>query len=1217
VSGFTCCKIGLDVYLLFICKAQDGNEAEKSFRRKSFAPLNCGARICVRLAVAVAMLLKVPGGLMLKMLTKRIKFAACCLALLCAAGGSVLAQSTTQGAIGGTVFDPTNAAIAKASVTIHNDATNAEQTLISDDSGYFKAPLLEPGTYTVTVAAAGFGSYKTDALVVLGQLTALTPHLKTGAESVVVEVTAQAPVLNFDSPEFTATLNERALADIPVNNQRWSSLALTTPGVVSESNGFGLVSIRGISPILNNVLIDGADDNQAYYAEERGRTREAYSTPPEAIREFTVNAGVYQAEFGRAAGGVINSVTKSGGNQIHGEAFFSDRESAWGAYNDYTTNTVPVYGNGGTVPTSFVTSPIKPEDSRRIWGFTAGGALIKDKLFWEYTYDQHRRIFPGTAKATNPTTFFGTLPDAAAPTGSACNLTSGYMTGASTIDSQACTLAAREGLTSYAAGALAYDSGLGVLLTDLGSVPRAGYQEVNMPKLDWQINGKNHVSFLYNRLRWDSPGGVQTQSTNDYAVDTFGMDYVKLDYGVAKLSSQIGSSISNELLYQFGRELNDESQQPYSAFTNQYLQGTGTSAGNVPEISLDSPSNTGFYLGSPYYSYRKALPDEHKWQIGDTLYLQHANHSLKFGVDMVHNYDLINNTYESNGYISYSYIGNFLADLASEGKANDTCNSSASSAGTSTTNAVGKDPCYSSFTQGFGPPVFAVSTMDYGFFAQDNWKVTPRLTLELGLRYDYEKLPGASANASLTAATQTSYTNPVTLAVTTTTFTPYAGLTNAPSDKNNIGPRVGFAYDVTGNGKSVVRGGYGMFYGRITNGILLNVLLNTGSPLGQYTATVKPSAGASAPVFPNIIPPTAPPTPSSYFLSPTLQNPMVHEFDLIYQQQIGKGTVASISYLGALGRELTNFVNTNLAPPQAVSTITVSDASGKGPLPNGAAYQVPVYTTCTTGSAGCTNPTGYLNPNFTSITEVTSNITSNYNAMAIEVQNHSLKSIEFDVNYVWSHALDYNQNATTTTSTNSQYDPDGLQGPDYGNSNFNVPDRVTGYVLYNLPGTKRGDWVKYLANNWSLNTAFQAQSGLPYSASIGSSNYPSYNALNSSWNGAGGTSWIPLIGRNTYKYPRDIVEDVRLAKQISFTDRYKAEARIDLYNVYNHQNVTGVATTAYALSTTSSAPNTATATYQTGITGSGTTLFGTPNNSNSSGFLYTPRQIAIGFKFMF
>ncbi len=370
-----------------------------------------------------------------------------------------------------------------------------------------------------------------------------------------------------------------------------------------------------------------------------------------------------------------------------------------------------------------------------------------------------------------------------------------------------------------------------------------------------------------------------------------------------------------------------------------------------------------------------------------------------------------------------------------------------------------------------------------------------------------------------------------------------------------------------------------------------------------------------APIFPNIISAATPPTPSSYFLAHDLQNPMVHQFDMIVQQELGKGTVFSVSYLGALGRELTNFVNTNLAPSVSNAVITISDPTGKGPLPNGAVYTVPQYATCSAATnALCTHPTGYLNTAYTSITEVVSNVNSSYNAVAVEVQNKSLKSIQFDVNYVWSHALDYNQNATTTTSTNNQYDPYNGQAADYGNSNYNVPNRVAGYVLYNLPNSQRGDWVKYLINDWAINTAFQAQSGLPYSASL--SSYPSYNALNSSWNGAGGTSWIPVIGRNTYKYPRDIVQDLRVQKQFSFTERYKGEARVDLFNIYNHQNVTGVQSTAYVLGGTSSTnPNVSTATFQNGI--AGTANFGTANNSNSSGFLYTPRQVQIGFKFLF
>ena len=159
-----------------------------------------------------------------------------------------------------------------------------------------------------------------------------------------------------------------------------------------------------------------------------------------------------------------------------------------------------------------------------------------------------------------------------------CNLATGYFNEAFsadpnyTLDSQACTLAARQGYTNgatsgYDQGVTAYDAGIAGLNSDLGPVPRTGFQEINTPKLDYQLNPKEHMSVLYHRLRWDSPGGVQTQATNPYARDTFGMDYVKLDYGVAKLTSLITSNISNEVLFQYGRELNDESQQPYTAYT--------------------------------------------------------------------------------------------------------------------------------------------------------------------------------------------------------------------------------------------------------------------------------------------------------------------------------------------------------------------------------------------------------------------------------------------------------------------------------------------------------------------------------------------------------------------------------------------------------------------------------------------------------------------------
>jgi len=1210
--------------------------------------------------------------------------------------GRAFSQTYTQGSIAGTVFDTSGAVVANAAIVIHNDGTNAQIELTSDDTGYFKAAQLPAAVYTVTVTSTGFAPFKeVNVIVQVGRTTEVLPHLAAAAVSNSVEVTGEAPILNFESPDISSVLTATAIQDLPLNGGRWSDMALLTPGAVGDSNGFGLISFRGISPILNNVEIDGADDNQAYYSEERGRTREGYSTSKYMIQEFQVNTGVYSAEFGRAAGGVINAITKSGSNTLHGIAYFSDRDNDWGAMNPYTTNTI----NTSTTSTPvFMTIPYKPKDWRKEWGFDVGGPLKKDKIFWFYGYAQYKRNFPGTAKANTPSSFFA-LPDATLPTGYTCNTTdqitggkivagTGYIsapaggTAASSIDQQACELGVRlfnSGGSSavYAAGAAAYATQLTNLLSDLGTVPRTGDEVVNTPKLDWQINTKNHLSVLYHRLRWDSPGGVQTQATNTYAIDSFGTDFVKLDYGLTKLDSMITSNLSNEVRFQYGRELNDEGQQPYSAYTKLHLLSTngvtnaaaGDFSPNVPQIGLNT--SIGFTLGSPYYSYRKALPDEKKWQVGDTASWQRGRHNIKFGIDMVHNYDILKNTYESNGVYTYSYIGNYFADLLNEGNsfgatAHGVCNSTGtvSAPGSATTNYTGTAPC-GTFVQGFGNTTWNISTMDYGFFGEDHWKLTPRLTLNLGIRYDYESLP--APYPSLT----TPYTNPTTGLVT---FTPYlastgglcavykgpgtcpalakaADITNHPSDKDNIGPRIGIAYDPFGDGKTTVRLGYGLYFGRVTNGVLLNNLLNTGSPNGQYVSSSLAPNSAGAPLFPNIISAAAGSTPSSQFFAKNFKNPQVHEFDLSIQRDFGHGTVGQISYMGALGRELPNAVNINLNPnantnntaglcsatvtagcPNGViqSVITVSDSSGAGPIPNGTVFIVPTY------SKGASTTSNLLNPSFGAVNELFSNINSSYNAGMVEIENKSSKLIQYDVNYTWSHALDFNQNAATTTLSSGVFDPyniDGYKrGANYGNSSFNVANRLVAWALINSPNTQKNNWVKWIANDWSLNPVYQAQNGLPFSATIGSGS-PSTSAYSSSWNGAGTNYWIPAIGRNTYQMKRTMVVDLRLEKQFikEIGDKpYHLQLMGEFFNIANHQNVTSVSSTAYNLSANSATNNgctvlvpgqaqqeCATLTFVP-RTGNGVNASGFRAITNSgSNFAYSPRQVMLSLRLEF
>lgn len=1114
------------------------------------------------------------------------------LALCIALSITTLAQTATQGSISGATQDATGAVVPNATVKIVNDATNAVVELKSNGSGEFVAPLLDPGVYTVTVNAEGFGTYRENKVIVqVGQTTELSTKLTSGATSTVIEVTAEAPVLNFDSPDFSSNINSTALQNLPINNRRWSALALLTPGVTVDTSGFGLISVRGVSTILNNVEIDGADDNQAYFSEERGRTREAYSTSGSAVREFEVNSGVYPAEFGRAGGGVVNSVTKSGTNGLHGEAYFYDRESNWNAFQDQTAITTlnPTTGQD-------TTTPIKPEDLRKIYGFTVGGALIKDKLFWIYTYDQHTHIFPFLGVPNNPKIFYQ-APDALGGAGDSACTTTGYLptttsgvtTANASLDQQVCTLAARlstSGQTTYGhnvsySDALAlYNSGISALNSDIGLIPRGGYQEINTPKLDWAISPKERVSFLYHRLRWDSPGGVQTSASGGYSLDSTGTDFVKLDYGVTKLISEITPNISNELLYQYGRELNDEGQQPTTAYdTNNLIEN-----GNDPYISLDD--SNGFFVGSPYYSYRPKFPDERKWQIGDVVDYVRGRHNFKFGADLVHNYDLTDQSQYYEGEFTYSNnFANYFADLYSKGYGQGTCNSTVATAASASATAVGSYPCYTSLFQGYGPPSFDFATLDSGYFAEDDWKLLPRLTLQLGVRYDYENLPQVHAN----------------LAAPSGSFVPFKGINNNPSDKNNFGPRIGFSYDVFGKGKTVLRGGYGLYYGRITNGNEGTALSTTGSPLSQTSITVNTASGLnSESIFPfklSAAQLNSTAKPTAYFRANNLQAPQIHEFDLIVQQEVGKGTVVQASYLGALGRELPNFLDVNLNPEtKATVNIAVAPAAGTsnyGPLGNNT---IPVSTFTGYGNTALLGPSA---TNFGAITELVSNVNSSYNALAVEVQNRTLHSVQFDVNYTWAHSLDYSQNASTAGNTNGWYDPYGSARTNYGNSQWDIKDRMVAYAVYNFPNTGRGTLMRYLANDWKLDDTLQIQTGLPFSAS-GSGTHS--QAVLGDWNGNGNVGLIPQLGLNNHFQPRTIVDDVRMEKDLSFQERYRLQLIGQAFNLANHQNASSVFTTAYKLSGT-------TASYQAD--------FGQTSFTNNSGFSYTPRQVELSLRLSF
>ncbi len=484
------------------------------------------------------------------------------------------AQSTTDGAIGGTVTDASGAAVVNAHVTVRSNGTNVEQSATTDETGYYRVTKLQPGSYTVSVELAGFASFKAEQVTVqVGSVTELAVHLNVASAEATVIVNEEVPQVNTTSAAFDPTVNQMEISNLPINGGRWSDFALLTPSVVNDSNGFGLLSFRGISTLLNNNTVDGADNNQAFFAEERGRTRAGYSSAKAAVQEFQVNTSNYSAEYGRAAGAVVNTVTKSGTNQFHGEGYFYDRDNDWGATNPFTKITTQ------TSPGVFTSNVFKPVDVRRMGGFGIGGPIIKDKLFFHFAFDDYNRNFPGTAVPGSPSAFFASpvadLTNYSSADSCATlipgNFTSGpnaLPNGANirTATQGACTLFSNLALPDYATAVTTYNNGLNGLLGELGPVPRIGKQTIFFPKIDWVINQKNRASFEVNRMRWISPAGIQTQATNTFGIASFGNDYVRDTWGIAKLYTFFTPSISNEARYQYGRDFEFEYAQPPTAY---------------------------------------------------------------------------------------------------------------------------------------------------------------------------------------------------------------------------------------------------------------------------------------------------------------------------------------------------------------------------------------------------------------------------------------------------------------------------------------------------------------------------------------------------------------------------------------------------------------------------------------------------------------------------
>jgi outer membrane receptor protein involved in Fe transport len=419
--------------------------------------------------------------------------------VLCAVGAFGQAVAGL-GAVSGTVRDASGAVVPGATVVVANESKGIRRTLQTTGAGVFSAPALTPASgYSITVSKDGFANWEAKGFEILvGQTVDFRIGLQIAGSTTKVDITAEAPLVEENKSGVSQVVERSQIENLPINGRRADTFVLLTPAVTDDGT-FGLVSFRGIAA-GNAFLTDGNDTTQSFYNENAGRTRISSQISQDAVQEFQVLSNGFSAEFGRAMGGVINTVTKGGSNQVHGSAFEY--------FRNRTLNAADRYANGFNLP-----------EWRHQAGGTIGGPIKQDKLFYFLSFEMVKRNFPALNRIIN----------------------NNFTDSNGNINASVCTATAAQ-----CTAAIAFISKQNNVL-----VPRTVDSQMGFAKIDWHPGERNTFSFSANAMHWDSPHGIQTQAvlTNGNAMGGNGNSTVETRYGKASWTSIPTTSSVNELRF--------------------------------------------------------------------------------------------------------------------------------------------------------------------------------------------------------------------------------------------------------------------------------------------------------------------------------------------------------------------------------------------------------------------------------------------------------------------------------------------------------------------------------------------------------------------------------------------------------------------------------------------------------------------------------------------
>ena len=404
------------------------------------------------------------------------------------------AQTAALGSIAGEVRDSSGAIVTGASVVLTNTGTGASRTLITDSEGHYAAGFLQPGTYELILGGGAYGKVdRKEIAITVGAPTTVDVTLPSATVTTDVVVSSEAPLVDTEKVEGSQVIGQEVVSSVPVNSRRFESFVLLTPNVVPDGNT-GLIGFRGVSGVYNSNIIDGANNNQQFFSEARGRSIGApYVFPVDAIQEFESSAVGYSAELGGAAGGIINAITKSGTNQIHGDAYEYYRTPGFNALDPYNK----FQGKSTTVPVLAQTYFSQPVKVQHEFGISIGGPIIKDKLFFHFTYDGFRK--------TNPIVYTSSFN------------TSNQVANLANLCNQG-TTPLQDGTTIYpttipGVSPTQCSAVVAAIQAQLGAFQRSVKQDIYFPRLDFQLNNKTHLSVEYLFQNFHQPDGYNTSVT--------------------------------------------------------------------------------------------------------------------------------------------------------------------------------------------------------------------------------------------------------------------------------------------------------------------------------------------------------------------------------------------------------------------------------------------------------------------------------------------------------------------------------------------------------------------------------------------------------------------------------------------------------------------------------------------------------------------------------